>query len=82
MVRIYKNLHDRNGRQAGVDCLLGAFLFGELLRLDLFTVRNQMIFYGNFATCIALLNTNRNFQFEFARTCCQVMVFILPNKTR
>ena len=32
------------------DCLLGAFLFGELLRLDLFTVRNRMIFYGNFAT--------------------------------
>ena len=32
------------------DCLLGAFLFGELLRLDLFTVRNWMIFYGNFAT--------------------------------
>ena len=26
------------------DCLLGAFLFGELPRLDLFTVRNQMIF--------------------------------------
>ena len=26
------------------DCLFGAFLFGELLRLDLFTVRNRMIF--------------------------------------
>ena len=32
------------------DCLLGAFLFGELPRLDLFTVRNRVIFYGNFAT--------------------------------
>ena len=112
MVRIYKNLHDRNGslilrrsRVARVthslpstsdpgpsenqatdmdakpvfDCLLGAFLFGELLRFDLYTVRNRMIFYGNFAT------SNRNFQFEFARACCQVtevMAFILPNKTR
>ena len=33
------------------DCLLGAFLFGELLRLDLFTLPNRMIFFtGNFAT--------------------------------
>ena len=31
-------------------CLLEAFLFGELLRLDLFTVRKRMIFYGHFAT--------------------------------
>ena len=58
------------------DCFLGAFLFGELLRFDLFTVRNRMIFYGNFAT------SNRNFQLEFARACCQVtevMAFILRN---
>ena len=31
---------------------------------------------------VALLSANRNFQFEFARACCQVLVFILPNKTR
>lgn len=33
------------------DCLLGAFLFRELVKLDLLTVRNRMIYiYGNFAT--------------------------------
>ena len=39
MVRIYKNLHDRNGRQAGVR------LFARSI-----SIRNRMIFYGNFAT--------------------------------
>ena len=58
------------------DCLLGAFLFEELLRLDLFTVGNGMIFNGNFERCAAQR------KFEFARACCQVLVFILPNKMR
>ena len=35
------------------DCLLGAFLFRELLRLDLFTVRNRMIFIGTSRRCVA-----------------------------
>ena len=55
-------------------CLLGAFLFGELLRLDLFTVRNQMFFLWELCNaCVA--NANKNFQFEFARACCPVMFF-------
>ena len=46
-----------------IDCLLGAFLFGELPRFDLFTVWNRMIFYGNFArlrcsTQIGTFNSN------------------------
>ena len=48
VVRIYKNLHDRQS---------GVWLFSRsisprwtVLRLDLLTVRNQMFFYGNSAT--------------------------------
>ena len=37
-----KNICDRNGREQCSICLLGAFLLGELLRLDLFTVRNLL----------------------------------------
>ena len=46
------------------DCLLGAFLIGGLLRLDLFKVRGRMIFLWELCN-VALLNANRNFQFEF-----------------
>ena len=31
---------------------------------------------------VPLLNANDNFQYEFALACCQVLVFILPNKTK
>ena len=53
------------------DCLLGAFLFGERLRLDLFTGRNGMIFYGSFATlrCSTQIGTsNSNFLEHVAKS--------------
>ena len=81
MVRIYINLHDRNGRQAIVR------LFARSISVRI-TSKSRSIYSpepddflwerGN----VALLNANWNFQFEFARACCQVLFFILPNKTR
>ena len=70
--------------------LLGAFRFEELLLLTLFTVKLYVFVMelGNvLVQCSddltdSLLNANSNFQFEFARACCQVLIFILPNKMR
>ena len=81
MVRIYKNLHDRNGRKGGV-------------RLFARSISIQITFEGRFMyspepddflweLCnVALLNANRNFQLEFARVFCQVLIFIFANKAR
>ena len=81
MVCIYKNLHDRYGRQAGVR------LFARSISIHR-TSEPRFIYSTEpddflWELCnVVLLNRNSNFQFEFARACCQVMVVILPNKTR
>ena len=80
MVRIYKNLPNRNLRQAGVR------LFAQSISIPR-TSEARFIYSPEpdgflWELCnIVLLNGNRNFQFEFAQACWQVMVFILPNKT-
>ena len=71
MVRIYKNLHDRNGRQA----------VGELRRIDLFNIPNWIFCLWELCN-IVLLNANSKFQFEFGQASCQVLVYIAPNKTK
>ena len=57
------------------DCLLGAFNSEGFWGSIYLQSGTGWFFYGNW------LKANRNFQFEFARACCQVLVFILPNKT-
>ena len=54
MVRIYKNLHDRNGRQAGVRSFARSISIRRTSAAHLFTVRNRVIFFmGTLQRCIA-----------------------------
>ena len=75
------NLHARYGRQASFR------LFTRSISIRR-TSEARYIFSpepDNFLwkLCnVALLNANRKFQFEFSRTCSQVLFFILSNKTR
>ena len=73
MVCIYKNLHDRNGRQAS------RRLFARSISIRR-TSEARSIYSPEpddllCELCNAeLLNANRNFLFEFTRACCQVVV--------
>ena len=68
MVRIYKNLHDRNGCQASIR------MFARCISIRR-TSEARFIYSPEPDDClwelcnIALLNANRNFQFEFVRVC-------------
>ena len=81
MVRIYKNLPDRNGRQAGVRLFARSISIRRTSEARFIYRPEPDDFLWELCNA-ALLNANRNFQFEFALASCQVMAFIFPNKTR
>ena len=80
MVRIYKNLPDRNGRQAGVRLFARSISIRRTSEARSIYSSEPYDFLWELCND-ALLNANRNFQFEFARACCQIKAFMLPNKT-
>ena len=74
MVRIYKNSHDRSGRQAGVRLFARSISVRRTSdsRLIIFTVRKRMIFYKNFAKlrCSTQIGTfNSNLLEHVAKLC-------------
>ena len=81
MVRIYKNLPDRKGRQAGVRLFVRRISIRRTSEARFINSPEPDDFLLELCND-KLLNANRDFQFEFARACCQVMAFVLPNKTR
>ena len=79
MVRIYNNLHDR--RQDSVR-LFAQSVFIQRTSEARFIDSPELDDFLWELCNVALLKANRICQFELTRACCQVLVFILPNKTR
>ena len=76
MFAFIKILPDRNERQAGVR------LFAR--SISIWRTSEDRFIYSlepDWELCNdALFDANQNFQFQFARECCQVVAFILPIK--